>query len=135
MTNTKSVPLSIVVALPSVLILSIAAGFVCWVREREKERRQTALSAALDRGWSHAYVERQQQQQQQQAIESMIGHTRQTLTSGAGSHLLNEQADADLIIGKRTDSNDVQSNYYFERHGHHQLDQQSNTSDLKPMIH
>lgn len=130
--HSKSVPISIMVALPSVLILSIAAGFVCWVREREKQRRQAAL-AALETGWSQ---ERQQQQQQQQAIESLVEqtgrHGRQTLTSGTGN--LNEPADVDLIIGKRTDHVQHPSNYYLERHAH-QLDQQRNTSDLKPMIH
>ena len=45
--ETKSVPLSIMVALPSALILSIAGGFVCWIRERDRERRQELSAAAL----------------------------------------------------------------------------------------
>lgn len=154
--DPKSVPMSIMVALPSVLILSVAAGFVCWMREREKQRRQAAL-AALDTGWSHAFVERQQQQQEQQqrAIESSGGvetgrhqqqhgtcHSRQTLTSGTGSpHLLNEETDAvDLIIGKKRTGRlahhhgDVQPNYYFDRHGHHQLDQQQQRNTSSSLI-
>ena len=150
------------VALPSVLVLSVAAGFVCWVREREKQRRQAAL-AALDTGWSHAYIadeeqQQQQQQQQQQAMETVVEsgyhrgssgghatyHSRQTLTSGAGCHHLNEEADADLVLVKRADAvdrraavhqsgnADLQPNYYFQRHRRHQLNQQRNTSS--PLI-
>lgn len=38
------------VALPSALILSIAGGFVCWVRERDRERRQDMSAAAAIAG-------------------------------------------------------------------------------------
>ena len=150
------------VALPSILLLSIAGGFVCWMKKREKTRRQAELAAT---GWSHAFVaqEEQQQQQQQQAMETTATevtagrgsssghgscHSRQMLTSSAGCHRLNEEADpTSLVMGspvcKRTgveiDSHpfdqvhqsvddQLQSNYYFQRHRHHQLEQQRNTS-------
>ena len=150
------------VALPS--ILSIAGGFVCWMKKREKTSRQAELAAT---GWSHAFVaqeqQQQQQQQQQQAMETTATevtagrgsssghgscHSRQMLTSSAGCHRLNEEADpTSLVMGspvcKRTgveiDSHpfdqvhqsvddQLQSNYYFQRHRHHQLEQQRNTS-------
>ncbi len=143
--DSKSVPLSTMVALPSVLILCVAGGFVCWLRERAKQRRRAELMASTTTGWSsHAFAvaqeqQQQQQQQQQQAMEgavleagrSGIGHgschSRQALTSGAGCHHLNEEADG----GKRTADGlgvDPQTNYYLERHRHHQLEQQRNTS-------
>lgn len=155
--ESKSVPISIMVALPSILLLSIGCGFVCWMRRREKRRRLAEL-AALATGWSHGLASPQQQQEQQQAMqtttETTLGrggsghsscHSRQTLTSGAGCHHLNEEADTGLAVGspaaKRTGveidcrsggqqlkADDLQSNYYFQPQRHHQLEQQRNTS-------
>lgn len=141
------------VALPSILLLSIAGGFVCWMRRREKQRRLAEL-AALAAGWSHGFAGHEQQQQQQAmetTTETAFGrggsghnscHSRQTLTSATGCHHLNEEADTGLVVGspatKRTgvevDSrpgqqpkvDDLQPNYYFQRH--HQLELQRNTS-------
>jgi Flp pilus assembly protein TadB len=63
------------VALPSILLLSIAGGFVCWMKKREKTSRQAELAAT---GWSHAFVaqeqQQQQQQQQKQTIETKATH-------------------------------------------------------------
>ena len=63
------------VALPSILLLSIAGGFVCWMKKREKTSRQAELAAT---GWSHAFVaqeqQQQQQQQQQQTMETKATH-------------------------------------------------------------
>ncbi|XP_057368211.1 fibroblast growth factor receptor-like 1 isoform X2 [Daphnia carinata] len=156
--ESKSVPISIMVALPSILLLSIACAFVCWMRRREKRRRLAEL-AALATGWSHGFISPEQQQehqQQQQAMqtttETTFGgrggsghgscHSRQALTSGAGCHHLNEEADTGLVVGsppatKRTGvemdcrglkADDLQPNYYFQTHRHHQLEQQRNTS-------
>ncbi|KAI9562994.1 hypothetical protein GHT06_010450 [Daphnia sinensis] len=156
--ESKSVPISVMVALPSILLLSIACSFVCWMRRREKRRRLAEL-AALATGWSHGLPEQEQQQQQQQAMqttcETTFGrggsghsscHSRQTLTSGAGCHHLNEEADSTgLVVGspaiaKRTGgekmdcrssalkADEIQPNYYFQPHRHHQLEQQRNTS-------
>ena len=44
--ESKSVPFSTMIALPSGLILSLAAGFVCWVRERRREQRLEAQQQA-----------------------------------------------------------------------------------------
>ena len=112
------------VALPSVLILCVAAGFVCWLREREKQRRQSELAAAGGQ-WSGAYVvEPSLQTRQQQAVLETGQHSRQALTSGsAGCRHFNNEVVADSSADRRASS----TNYYFERH---RQPSSSNTSTI-----
>lgn len=132
--DAKSVPFSIMVALPSILILTIAGCFVWWMREREKQRRLDLLPCPEPEWNQEAYTIREEEE----AIESEIGqhsgsrgacHNRQTLMSSPGSHLLNEEeidgTGRELMVNNKATGRpdgrhlDVQPNYYLDGRRHH----------------